>query len=40
MQRVPVLIRFRPDAFRSFPARADVVPGLSVEARVRVRPED
>ena len=40
VQRVPVRIRFRPDAFRNFPARADVVPGLSVEARVRVRPED
>ena len=40
VQRVPVRIRFRPDAFRNFPARADVVPGLSVEARVRVRRED
>lgn len=40
VQRVPVRLRFRPDAFRHFPAYADVVPGLSVEARVRVRPED
>lgn len=40
VQRVPVRIRFRPDAFRNYPARADIVPGLSAEARVRVRPED
>ena len=40
VQRVPVRIRFRPNAFANFPARADVVPVLSVEARVRVRPED
>lgn len=38
VQRVPVKIRFRPDAFRDFPAGADVVPGLSVSARVRVMP--
>lgn len=40
VQRVPVRIRFRPDAFRDFPANADVVPGLSVEARVLVRRDD
>lgn len=36
VQRVPVRIRFRDDAFRNFPSRADVVPGLSVNARVKV----
>lgn len=36
VQRVPVKIRFRDDAFRNFPARADVVPGLSVNAAVKV----
>ena len=38
VQRVPVKIRFRRDAFRDFPAGADVVPGLSVSASVRVMP--
>lgn len=38
VQRIPVKLRFRPDAFRAFPARADVVPGLSVEASVKVMP--
>lgn len=38
VQRVPVKIRFRRDAFRAFPANADVVPGLSVSARVKVMP--
>lgn len=36
VQRVPVKIRFRDDAFRNFPSRADVVPGLSVNAAVKV----
>lgn len=36
VQRVPVRIRFREDAFRNFPSRADVVPGLSVNAAVKV----
>lgn len=36
VQRVPVRIRFREDAFRNFPSRADVVPGLSVHAAVKV----
>lgn len=36
VQRVPVKIRFREDAFRNFPAYADVVPGLSVSASVKV----
>jgi len=36
VQRIPVRIRFRDDAFRNFPARADVVPGLSVHAAVKV----
>ena len=36
VQRVPVRIRFRDDAFRDFPARADVIPGLSVHAAVKV----
>jgi len=36
VQRIPVKIRFRDDAFRNFPARADVVPGLSVNAAVKV----
>lgn len=36
VQRVPVRIRFREDAFRDFPSRADVVPGLSVNAAVKV----
>lgn len=36
VQRIPVKIRFRENAFRDFPANADVVPGLSVNARVRV----
>ncbi len=38
VQRVPVKIRFRENAFREFPAQADVVPGLSVTASVRVMP--
>ncbi len=38
VQRVPVKIRFRRDAFREFPAYADVVPGLSVSASVKVMP--
>jgi membrane fusion protein (multidrug efflux system) len=38
VQRVPVKIRFRRDAFRAFPAYADVVPGLSVSASVKVMP--
>ncbi len=38
VQRVPVKIRFRRDAFREFPAYADVVPGLSVSASVKVIP--
>jgi membrane fusion protein (multidrug efflux system) len=38
VQRVPVKIRFRPNAFRAFPADADVVPGLSVSASVKVMP--
>lgn len=36
VQRVPVKIRFREDAFRNFPARADIIPGLSVNAAVKV----
>jgi len=36
VQRIPVKIRFRENAFRDFPANADVVPGLSVNARVKV----
>lgn len=36
VQRIPVKIRFRDNAFRDFPARADVVPGLSVNAAVKV----
>jgi len=38
VQRVPVKVRFRENAFREFPAKADVVPGLSVTASVRVMP--
>ena len=38
VQRVPVKIRFRDDAFRDFPANADIVPGLSVTASVKVMP--
>lgn len=38
VQRVPVKIRFHENAFRDFPARADVVPGLSVNAAVKVMP--
>lgn len=37
VQRVPVRIRFAPDAFANFPANAPVLPGMSVEARVKVR---
>jgi membrane fusion protein, multidrug efflux system len=37
VQRVPVRIKFAPDAFANFPANAPVLPGMSVEARVRVR---
>lgn len=36
VQRIPVKIRFRENAFHNFPARADVVPGLSVNAAVKV----
>lgn len=37
VQRVPVRLRFEPDAFRDFPRTAPVLPGMSVQARVKVR---
>lgn len=36
VQRIPVKLRFHPDAFRNFPARADIVPGMSVSVRAKV----
>ncbi|CAA9509679.1 MAG: Membrane fusion component of tripartite multidrug resistance system [uncultured Sphingomonadaceae bacterium] len=36
VQRLPVRIRFERNAFAAFPSRADVAPGMSVTARVKV----